>query len=347
MKNMKMVKGVNFMRCSKKITLILVTVLVLSLLVSCGGGQQGAGDIGNRLTYAHYVVPVHTWDPHVASHLENQIFFNTYESLVRFDANKNTFIYDLAESYERSEDGLVWTFKLREGINLTDGTPFNAEVVKWNIERIQRISMSSAYLWDAVEEVKAVDEYIVEFHLSEPAPIDLIASSNQTAWMISPSVGDDDDAAMDWFSQGKTAGTGPYLVRSQIQGSEVILERNPDYWRGWGDKYIDFVVIKYTEETSTRRQMMESGEADMTIALLAEDNLALMNNPNLEVLITDGFVNLAATLNTKKPPLDNQRVRQAICYSYPAHMFVENIRQEVFGSIATDTLMSNALWGSK
>ena len=329
----------------------LTTLTVLALTASLSGCNGSATNDSNNtgrnyLLFAQFLAPIQDWDPHISSNVENQIFFSTYETLLIFEPDTNTFKNVLAKNYSKSSDGLVWTFELREGVSFHDGTPFNAEAVKFNVERIQRIGMSSSYIWAPVMEVKATGEYTVEFHLSEIAPLDLIVSSSITAWIVSPSVGIDDRAATAWFSEGNINGTGPYRLQSQIQGSEVVLTKNEDYWRGWEGKHIDNIVIRTVSETSSRRLMMESGEADMTMSLLSEDMVAMQDNLNLDILTTDGYKTLQCFINTQKPPLDDVRVRQALAYSYPAHMYVDNVKLGQFASMPTDTLLASALWGS-
>ena len=342
------------MKKTKFAKIVALMVMAVMILTSCGGGggPVAVDDSGGGRThvyFAQYQTPLMDWDPHIASDLEPAVFFNVYETLLRFDPETDTFIYVLAESYDISEDGYVWTFHLRRGVTFHNGEPFNADAVKFTVDRILRMGMSSAYLWAPVDEVVVVDDHTVEFHLNDPAPVNLIVSSNMTAWIICPSVGDDDEAATAWFSEGNMNGTGPYMLQSFVPGSEVVLTMNPNYWGGWpeGRQNIETIMIRAVSEAASRRQLMESGEADMTVNLTSEDNVALMDNPNVEVVVTDSYQNMTMFINTQKPPLNNVLVRQAISHTYPAYMYVDYVQLGHFASIPTDTLMHRAIWGAR
>ena len=90
-----------------------------------------------------------------------------------YESDTNTYRPVLATEYSKSDDGLVWTFKLREGVKFHDGTKFNADAVKYSIERTKNGKKGMSYLWDSLEEVRVVDEYTVEFILEHPTPLEL------------------------------------------------------------------------------------------------------------------------------------------------------------------------------
>jgi peptide/nickel transport system substrate-binding protein len=233
----------------------------------------------------------------------------------------------LATEWEANEDATEWTFKLREGVTFQDGEPFNAEAVKYAIDKTMEIGVGAAYIWDPVEEIEVVDDYTVKFHLSYAAPLDLIASSGYGAWIYSPKAYDEHDSQ--WFNQGNCAGTGPYSIESYERGSRLVMTRYEDYWGGWEPGQFEKIIFEISQDPVVLQQKIESGTADFTYDIppdnvenirLTRDDIVVYTNPS--------FQNLVGLLNTKKPPLDNVLVRQALSYSFPYQQFIDAIMGE-------------------
>lgn len=293
---------------SRKSKIFLLT-LALFLVVS--------GNAVEAREYAYYAfdsTPVTNWDPSVEFSNGIIAMHNVYETLLRYDPMEDEFEKILATNYESNEEGDIWKFELREGVTFHDGTPFNAEAVKFSVERTRDIGRGPAFIWDAVSEVKIIDEYTVEFILDYPAPVDLIAASAYGAFMMSPTL---DDQGEDWIREGNAIGTGPYRLARYQEGEEVLLRRFDDYWRGWEDNHFSTVVIQQVPESSTRRQLIQQGAADITINLPYEAIDTLIENPQVEVLSEPSFENLLMLLNTEKAPFDDEYVRKAVSYAFP------------------------------
>lgn len=305
----------------KKLALILALLMVATSITACGGGNQssnpdqsGTTDEMDVLYYAYNSIPILTWDPSIEFSNGIITLNNIYEQLLRFNAATKEYEKVLATDYSKSDDGLLWTFKLREGVTFHDGTPFNAEAVKYSIERTKEIGQGAAFIWDPVQEIKIVDEYTVEFVLSYPAPMDVIVSCPYASFIMSPSLKDKPE---NWFEEGNANGTGPYKLQESTMGDEVILTKNEDYWKGWDGEHFEKVIIKKVSETSSRRQMIESGEADITVELPSEDVEALKATGNVTVDEVPSFTNLIGFFNNKKAPLNDVKVRQALSYAFP------------------------------
>ncbi len=253
---------------------------------------------------------------------------NCYEGLTFYNPPGSAEILSpkLAVSWESNPETTEWTFKLREGVKFHDGEPFNAEAVKYSIEKTKELAVGAAYIWDPVQEIQVVDENTVTFKLSYAAPLDLIASANYAAWIFSPKAYEEKGA--DWFNEGHCAGTGPYTIESYERGSRLVMGRFADYWGGWKEGQFEKVVFELIEDPVVLQQKIESGEADFTYQV-APDNLpALRNNPDLVVYSNPSFQNLVGLLNTVKPPLDNKLVRQALSYSFPYEQFIQGVMGE-------------------
>jgi peptide/nickel transport system substrate-binding protein len=337
----------------KRVRRILLLLLLMSLIAFAGGCGGGGGNSGGAeeleiAFVARYETPITNWDPAIISDTGNQLFLNFYEMLLLYDANTDSFIPKLSTSYDKSDDGLIWTFRLREGVKFHDGTDFNADAVKFSIERTIAGQKGSAYIWDPVDEINVLGPYEIEFVLSRPVAFDFVVSCANAAYIYSPTAleefGDDFDAGTEWFSTGKVIGTGPYTLQSQIPGDEVIATQFSDYWGGWEGEHFDRIMFKLISEDASRRQMLESGEADVVTSLMVEDIEALESNPDIQIVVSDGITNMVAYLNTEKEPLNNKLVRQAVACAFPYDQVAEYVKKG-FASVATGIIPQN-MWGA-
>lgn len=331
----------------RKLALIVALLIVLTTFTACGANQKsgdknqpGAADEMDVLYYAYNSIPILTWDPSIEFSNGIVVMNNIYEQLLRFNAATKEYENVLATDYSKSDDGLIWTFKLREGVSFHDGTPFNAEAVKYSIERTKEIGQGAAFIWDPVDEIKIIDDYTVEFVLSYAAPMDVIASCPYASFMLSPSL---EDKPADWFEKGNANGTGPYKLQESTMGDEVILTQNKEYWKGWDGEHFEKIIVKKVSETSSRRQMIESGEADITVELPSEDIEALKAEGKVVVDVVPSFTNLMGFLNTQKAPLNDIRIRKALSYAFP----YEDVVKYAMGGYAQQSFgpVPEGMWG--
>lgn len=304
---------------------LTMAILVMSGLIvaSCAPAPAPAPE-PNIAIYAH-TVTFPDLDPSPGFSNENVVTVNVYETLTFYNppGSADTVGPKLATSWEASEDALTWTFNLREGVKFHDGTDFNAEAVKFSIERTMEIGLGAAYIHAPVEEIEVVDDLTVRFHLSFAAPMDLLLSSGYGAWIMSPTAVADNDS--DWFNEGNEAGTGPYTIESYEVGQRLVISRFDDYWGGWEEGQFDTVVFDIIEDPTVAEQMIRSGEADFTYNLPFENYGALSEVEGVTVDITPSFQSFLALLNHRKPPTDDPLVRQALAYSFPYDKVVENL----------------------
>ncbi len=116
---------------------------------------------------------------------------------------------------------------------------------------------------------------------------------------------------------GKTPRHRPYKVEKWERNQQLTLVRNPDYWGGWGDKYLDKIIIRFVPETTTMRLMIEKGDADIAVGMSSNEDLdALEQTPNVVVEEFPAMSIREVRINTTKKPLDDVRVRQALAYSF-------------------------------
>ncbi|PPA69950.1 glutathione ABC transporter substrate-binding protein [Jeotgalibacillus proteolyticus] len=320
------------------------------LLAACAGGsdEEGSSDAAEGSDPSSGEVVIATLSDAVAMdvHITNDvpsanIQAQIFENLVTQDENLEI-QPALAESWEPVDD-LTWEFQLREGINFHDGTPFNAEAVKANFDRIldEEIASPRAVQYEMVTEVEVVDEYTVRIHLEYPyAPI-LANLSNIGGAMMSPASIEADYEAMEDGGQPGTyinehpSGTGFLQFESWTPGDELTLVKNEDYWDG-AVSY-ESVVFQVVPEGATRLANLETEYAHI-IDPLAPNEAARVENMEHASLTTEDSVGINYIgFNLNKEPFDDVRVRQAISMAINKEEMINGI-YDGYGTIATGPL---------
>ena len=265
-----------------------------------------------------------TWDPVKSFSTEALYLANMYEPLLYAtpEGAENDFEPALATDWSVSDDGLTWTFALREGVTFHDGEPFNAEAAKASIDAA-RERAGASWIWWPVESVEVVDEYTIDINLSTPAAVDLIAASTYAAWMVSPKALEAAAADEDYFEAGVSAGTGPYMLEDYVPDSEVLLTQYEDYWGGWDDVDHYEKVLLTISEAVGQQQALDGGQVDLALRVPAESIDDYEANPDFTVVRDAALFNYVGLLNTQNPPLDDPLVRQAIAYATPYADIIE------------------------
>lgn len=333
-------------RASRRIAMATAIVAVIAVAAIAFYLGWFAGPPTKKIVIYASLSEMTTADP--STEFSNSILWMclVYEPLVWYDPLENKFIPGLAERWDVSEDGMTWTFYLREGAKFHDGTPVTAAAVKSSIERTVELGQGAAFIWDPVEEIKVVDDYTVQFKLKYPAPLNMIAASSYGAWIFSPNTPN----TAEWFNEGNDAGSGPYKLAKWDPESEVILEKFEEWW-GWklpdypmaSPKAPDVFIIKIVKDAVTQETLVKAGDIHIAEYVPLEDVDALKRDPNLQVVIKPSFQNLLMLLNTKKPPLDNVLVRRAIAHAVPYDDIVEVARAGL-AQVASGPI-PNGMWG--
>jgi len=295
-------------------SIFLLVVTLFGVLASTAPGQPQIG------VYIYSAEVMIGWDPSDSFSDEIVVMNNVYERLLNYDPVMDEFEPVLATHYEKSADAKTWTFYLRKGVKFHTGGELDAEAVKFSIERTIERGQGAAFIWDPVDHIEVVDSYTVRFYLKYPAALDLVAAAAYAAYIFDP-----DSADHEWFIAGHEAGTGPYMFESYEGITRMLLTRFEGYWGGWEGKHFDKVLFNTIPEPSTRRLMIESGDADFTNRLPVTEIEALKSKANVEVVEIPSYQNLVAQFNTEKPPLDNKLVRKALAYTIPYDAIVEGV----------------------
>ena len=254
-------------------------------------------------------IDVKDWDPSFAYGHESYVLNNIYDALTYYNTKEGKLEPAIATEWKVSEDGLTWTFKIREGVKYHNGTPLTAKTVAAALKRSVDAGKGATYLW-AGAKIEATDDTTLVATTKEPLPLDLIGSGGYSSMVYGT---EGVEKGTEWFQKGNDDGTGPYKVTQWVPNQQIVLERNKDYWRGWTGGEADRIIIRIVAEVSTQLQMLRSGEADMTYATIPFDMVeTLKQDPNIKVEVVPSWQNLVGPINTKKAPTDNPKIRQAI-----------------------------------
>jgi ABC-type transport system substrate-binding protein len=226
----------------------------------------------------------------------------------------------LAESMEPG-DGNTFIVRLRQGISFTDGTPFNADTVKANLDWVLNPDNGAPFrfLIVNIEEVAVIDEHTVELRLDGPfAPLGAHLSHGALA-MMSPALLEQGPE----FMAENAAGTGPYMLESWRRDEAVTLRRNPDYW---GDQpAIETVVFRVIREDGARLVEIEAGTVDVAVRVPPAEAARLEADPNINVITTPGLRTIYIFFNVTEEPFTDVRVRQAVNYAVDVEAIVRDL----------------------
>jgi len=246
----------------------------------------------------------HTWE----------IFYNIYQGLLRYPPDSTELIPGLAESYDISSDGKEYTFKLREGLKFTDGTPFDAAAVKWSIDRVIALKGDPSWLvTDFVDSVEVLDTYRVKFILKNPVAYFPSLVASVPYYPVNPKVYPADKIVRDpsELKGGKLVGLGPYRVVSFKRDQEIVMEANP-YFYGEKPKN-DQVVIRYFADATTMRLAIEKGELDFAFKTLNPSDINdLEKSDKIQTIKAQGPYIRYICFLCDTPPFNDKVLRQAV-----------------------------------
>jgi len=313
---------------------MLRKIVVLFLgVVLCIGFFAGAKNV---LVMDHIQV-FGTVDPaRGTDYTETYAMINMYDSLL-FPNVSGEMQPHLATAWSVTDDGLNYTFTIREGVKFHDGASLTAEDVKFSFDRMMALKDGLSWLWSGViDEVTVDKEYVVTFHLFKPfapfpATLPWLLIVNKDLLMANAAAGDFGefmDYGSDWLNAATTddAGSGPYSLKSWDRGREIVFERFEDYWGGWpkGDASIDEVHSILIAESATILTMIRKGELTLTDyyrgygeyqEMAKSPNVVLSEAPSTEVI--------SFKLNTKKPPTDDIHIRKMLAYAFDYSTMVD------------------------
>ena len=295
-----------------------------------GTASSGASD-RNTLVIG---VPsdIHVLDPAIShDNFDWRQIYPCYDRLVRYrtvDGKGSTQVEPMAaESWTVSDGGMVWTFKIRPGITFDDGSPLNAQAVKFSFERLMKIGKGPSDNLGAIESIQATDDATLVIKLKNPYGPFLQTLATNAACIVNPAVMNhekDGDMAQAWLAQN-TDGSGPFKLTEWQRGQRAVLEAKPTYWGG--APKIKKVIIRFMSESADRRMALERGDIDIAENILVDQIPGLEKNPNVVVdRFPSQFVEYMY-LNCQKPPLDAKLVRQALSHAVDYQGIIQYVLQ--------------------
>lgn len=352
----------------KRFGFISLTVFLLFILAACTDDsnvdeEAGSSDSGNSEQGGNMTISIPSdivsLDPHGSNDdPSEQIRDTIYEPLVTHDEDLKL-VPALAEEYEQVDE-TTWRFKLREGVKFHDGSDFNADVVKANIERIQdpaRASARESY-FDMVGEINIIDDYNIELVTEYPyAPLlnnlshgagkmiskELIDADYQNAleqaesnlsleeyYELRNRGGEEHGQVVEDISQyvGEKVETGPvgtnyFKFESRNPGEETVVSRNDDYWDT--PALLDDITFKVVTEPASRIAELESGSSDAIISTLTSNTDRVEQTDGMTLMRSDAVNVDYIGFNTSKAPFDDPKIRQAISHAFNSEAVLDGV----------------------
>ncbi|MCD8509405.1 MAG: ABC transporter substrate-binding protein [Bacillus sp. (in: Bacteria)] len=334
----------------KSFWLLLLSLILVVALAACGGDDEPAdggsdGDdttdttddgtddateestSGGTLIFARGGDSVSLDYASVTDGESSRVTKQIYETLLEFDDSTFDIGPGLAHDWDVSDDGLTFTFYLREGVQFHDGTDFNAEAVKLNFERWADPDHEYAFTdqgysysvygtqfggfkgdpGHVISEINVLDDLTVEFVLNEQLG-SFIQNMGMSYFAItSPAAFEEHGSAIN----ENPVGTGPFKFVSWTKDDNIVLERNENYWKA-GYPKLDRVIFQVIPDNSARLTALRAGEIDIMDGLSPDDVAAIEADPDLNVFErTENNIGYLG-FNNEKYPFDNVLVRRAL-----------------------------------
>jgi len=290
-----------------------------SLLMASQGLQA------SELVWARYG-DIDSLDPHRAtSTLSMQVWDQIYDTLLAFD-DAGIPQPNMAKSWTVSDDGLEYTFELEDGILCHDGTPFNAEDVKFTVDRAFGDNPSLTQTsWGPIESVEVVDPLTVKFTLGSRFGAFLPFLADSFSSMVC------DSNTNPEFGSETAIGSGPFKLVEWKKGDEVVLDKNPDF-RNFGKPvendgppHIDRLIVRTVPEAQTRLAALRTGEVHIAEPPF-DDIPAIREAGELDIVVAENTgQNVFWQFAISRPPFDDIRARQAVAYGTDPEMAIDII----------------------
>lgn len=302
----------------------LLALLSVILLVASVGGSASAVSADKMFNVA-LTAPFTGFDPlrtndQVSTYVNAQI----YETLYRVGKN-NDYICLLAESLpEFSQDGKTATIKLRQGVKFQDGTPFNADAVKYTFELIKDPNFGSARasIVKSIDTIDIIDEYTICLNLSYEDGVLTAKLAHTNSAIVSPTAQKNQDLMI------APCGTGPYKFVSSVSGANVVLAANEEYWGG--APAVKNVTMTIIPEESTAIARMETGEADFMPNVTVDKIPRIQSIPNVTFETSDAaqvFYVMLRPTSYINPVMENKDFRTAVAMALDTRGYTEYVME--------------------
>lgn len=319
--------------------------------VTLAAAQDSTQPVSGGEVTLGYIDEPPTMDPRVSGSAKaTNLMVNLFDTLIALDRDSGELVPGLATSWEASADATAFTFHLRNDVTFHDGTPFNAEAVKYTFDSImdpELRSLSAIGALGTYTETEVVDDVTVVVHFAAPYAAFPNMVSASTLAPVSPTAAQ----ALGPTEFGRApVGTGPFKFSGWEQQVSMSFERNPDYkwpislYKHDGPAYIDKLTVQFIPEAATLTGSIESGQLTIADGILPQDVAGLQGDSDFQTMLpTIPGIPQILPLNAAKFPTDDVAVRQAILYGIDVETIVDTI---FFGTLKpAKGPLSASTWG--
>lgn len=268
-----------------------------------------------------------------------QLIRNPYVLNDEGDYQQDYFSFEgeLAESYEVSDDGLTYTFHLRQGVLSQAGNELTADDVLWSYERKWNTAsvapmLSAPAIVDPARQFRKIDEYTVEITVDRAGDgftlLALLANVSADIFdseLLKEHETEDDPYAVTWSAENGNYGFGAYMLESMTPGEELVLVANPNYYAG--EPEVKRVIQRVVDDAGTRANLVRNGDVHIAVQLRPADLVELDQSGEAQVFRADSINYTTVILNTRAAPFDDVAVRTALRYAVPYEQIIEQVYQ--------------------
>jgi len=321
------------MKKMKRVSAIVLSVLmILAVFTGCGSTATPATSTassagGSKTLTVGLSSEIVAMDPAFAyDNNTNAVVDQITEGLLEFDKN-NQLIPCLAESWKQT-DSLTYVYHIRQGVTFSDGSKMTADDVVFSMNRIKDTATGSFLNWmyGNVASIAKTGDWDVTVTLTQPDALWQYVPATTAGHVMSKAFCDSKGAEVGKPGTG-LLGTGPYVFGSWTQGSEIVLNRNKNYWNASSiaANAADVLDYKIITEGTTLVSAMQSGQVDLTMGITADQLSTIQAAKNLNVKTSDSFGVDYIAFNTSKAPFNDVNVRKAIYFALDKDQIVKNI----------------------
>lgn len=325
-----------------------LAVAFAALLVGCSSDKSTSQDPEQTLHMAFGAEP-QTLDPHMAAGVPDlRLLAAIIEPLTDLDPHTYEAVPALAKSWDISEDGLVYTFHLRENAKWSDGTPLTAQDFVFSWQRILSPAIGGYYVQDyynivGAEDfntgksedftsvgVKAISNHALQFTLLKPDPLFAKRMAHETVGPVQPATilkfGNIDDATSKWTQPPNYVSNGPFVMTRWEINKVIVLEKNPHYWDAENVK-LEKIYAYPIEDIATEERMFRSGQIHVAWGgdIPTEKIETYQKESPEKIIITPMYGTYFYIFNNQVAPFDNADVRRAFTYALDREMLTSKI----------------------
>lgn len=307
-----------------RITASLASVSALALVAFTA--SMAVAEPAGVLVIAENETPENLDPANATNSTVDQLLIGVYDTLVQFTAGETEVTPRVAESWTISDDGLVYTFTLRDGVMFHDGSPLTAEDVKFTLDRLQAANAGVLNNLVGYSSAEVVDDRTIKLTLT--APFGPFISALSRIYIVNKDLVEPhmaDDNARQWLAVN-TAGSGPYDVTEYAPTEAVTLEAFPGYWGGWDGNHVQTVVFRYVSEPSTQLALLQQGEIQIAPDLTIEDKLSLQGADGYVVDVGAAATPLYFAINTASDgPTGNPDFRRMLAMAFDRQLHLDQV----------------------